>query len=104
MSWFADFEDLVTSAVTVTGHGEDLAAQHLGADSRIDAAAPGWTGRSAAALQTRVARWSAESTALVTRIGAHAQDLHACAQVYRCTEEQRARALDAGAVVLPNLP
>lgn len=97
MSWFADLEDLVTSAVTVTGHGEDLAAQHLAADGRIDAAVPGWAGRSAAALQNRAARWSATSTALVTRIGAHAQDLHTCAQVYRRTEEQRAS-------LLSNLP
>ena len=29
MSWFADLEDLVASAVTATGHGEDLAAAHL---------------------------------------------------------------------------
>ena len=54
-------------------------AAHLAADGRIEAAAPGWTGRSAAALAQRAARWSAVSTALVTRIGEHAQDLHTCA-------------------------
>ena len=36
MSWFADLEDLVASAVAVTGYGEDLAARHLAADGRID--------------------------------------------------------------------
>ena len=34
------------------------AAAHLAADGRIEAAAPGWTGRSAAALAQRAARWS----------------------------------------------
>ena len=97
MSWFADLEDLVASAVAVTGHGEDLATRHQAADSRIDAAAPGWTGRSAAALHARAARWAEVSTALVTRIGEHAQDLHTCAVVYRCTEEDRAS-------LLSNLP
>ena len=58
MSWFADLEDLVASAVTATGHGEDLAAAHLAADGRIEAAALGWTGRSAAALAQRAAHWS----------------------------------------------
>lgn len=100
MSWFADLEDLVASAVTATGHGEDLAAAHLAADGRIEAAAPGWTGRSAAALAQRAAHWSAVSTALVTRIGVHAEDLHTCARVYGSTEEQRARAL----AELSNLP
>jgi hypothetical protein len=40
------------------------------------------------------------STALVTRIGEHAQDLHTCARVYGSTEAQRARAL----AELSNLP
>ena len=55
---------------------------------------------SAAALAQRAARWSAVSTALVTRIGEHAQDLHTCAWVYGSTEEQRASAL----AELSNLP
>ena len=104
MSWFANLEDIVTSAVTVTGHGDDLAARHLAADGRIEAAAPGWTGRSAAALSDRAARWAATSTALLTRIGEHALDLHTCAQVYAATEGHRAQALDAVESHLPNSP
>ena len=104
MSWFADLEDIVTSAITVTGHGDELAARHLATDGRIDAAAPGWTGRSAAALNDRAATWAATSTALLTRIGAHALDLHTCAQVYAATEAQRAQALDAVGSHFPNSP
>ncbi len=104
MSWFANLEDLLASAVTVTGHGDDLAARHLAADGRIDVAAPGWAGRSAAALDDRAARWAATSNALLTRIGEHALDLHTCAQVYADTEARRAQALDAVESHFPNCP
>ncbi|MCI4673520.1 hypothetical protein [Candidatus Mycolicibacterium alkanivorans] len=96
MSWFAHLEDLVASATAVACHGDDLAARHLAADGRTDSAASGWTGRSAAALNDRAARWAATSTALLARIGEHAVDLHTCAHVYSVTEAQRAQACEQG--------
>lgn len=81
-----DLEELVTSATTVTGHGEDLARRQLAADNQISTAQAGWTGRSAAALANRASAWASSSAALVTRIGDHANELHACAQTFAATE------------------
>ncbi|MEZ0362674.1 hypothetical protein ACAG26_03105 [Mycobacterium sp. pUA109] len=83
----------MTAAVQVGGHGDDLAARHLAADNRIEAAAPGWAGRSAAALSARAARWAAASTAMVGRVGAHATDLHTGALRFSVLEATNARLL-----------
>lgn len=90
-----DLEQLQTSAMHVAGHGEDLATRHLAADNRIESAAPGWTGRSAEALANRASRWTAESTALVTRIGDHASGLHTSMQEFATMETHNAQALAA---------
>jgi WXG100 family type VII secretion target len=90
-----NIEHLVISAMEVSGHGEDLAARHLAADNRIESAAPGWTGRSAAALATRSAQWATTSTALVARIGEHASDMHSSAHEFATTEQHNAQALAA---------
>jgi uncharacterized protein YukE len=71
-----DLEALASSAAQVSGHGEDLAAAHLSSDNRIAAAQPGWVGRSAAALDTKTARWLEISRRLLTRVGGHALDLN----------------------------
>ncbi len=88
-----DLEDLLASAITATGHGEDLAQRHLGADNQIAAAQAGWTGSSAAALANRASLWAANSTALVTRIGEHATGMHACAQTFAAMEQYHAALL-----------
>jgi hypothetical protein len=75
-------EDLVTSGVTVTGHGEAVAVKHSAADARIEAAAGGWLGLSAAAMLTRSGEWAATTTALVARLGDHAQGLHTSAHCF----------------------
>jgi uncharacterized protein YukE len=76
MSLRVNLEYLATSAAQVTGHGEDLAISHLSTDNRFAAAQAGWAGRSAEALALRASQWAANSTALVTRIGEHANDLY----------------------------
>jgi uncharacterized protein YukE len=85
----------VGSAVATTGHGEHLASAQVTADGRIAAAEPDWAGRSAAALSTRAAIWSARSTELVTRIGEHANDMHASAHCFATNEIQTAADLEA---------
>lgn len=90
-----NLEHLVTSAVDVSGHGEDLATRHLAADNRIESAASGWTGKSAEALATRAAQWTTTSAALVTRIGEHACDLHTDAQQFSKLETHSAERLAA---------
>lgn len=81
-----NLEQLLTSAAHAVGHGEDLATRHLVADNRIESATPGWTGRSAQSLARRVSLWTAESTALVARIGDHASDLHTSMDAFATME------------------
>jgi uncharacterized protein YukE len=88
-----NLEHLATSAAQITDHGEDLAMSHLSADNRIAAAQAGWTGRSAAALALRAPRWAANSTALVTRMGDHANGFYACGQAFSAMEDRNAEKL-----------
>jgi WXG100 family type VII secretion target len=86
-----DVTDLVASAVAVTACGEDLAAGHLVADGRIDAASAGWRGQSAAALGALADRWAASTQAMLTRLRDHAATLHLSAAGF-AEHEQRAAA------------
>jgi uncharacterized protein YukE len=95
MSLWVDVEHLATSAAHVTGHGEELAMSHLSADNRIAAAQVGWAGRSAEALANRASLWTAQSTALITRIGEHANDLHSAGQSFAMAEDTNARQLSS---------
>jgi uncharacterized protein YukE len=80
-------EHLAASAAQITNHAEDLAASHLSADNQIAAAQPGWTGRSAEALAHRALLWAADSKALLTRMGEHANDFYSCGQAFSATED-----------------
>jgi uncharacterized protein YukE len=75
----ANIEHLATSGVAVTGHGEDLAAQHSAADGRIEAAQRGWQGLSAVAMSARTEAWRSTTSALLARMSDHAQGLHSTA-------------------------
>ena len=86
-------EDLVTSGVMVTGHGEDVAVKHCTADTRIESAQAGWQGRSAASMTLRLSAWSTTTTALLTQLSDHAQGLHTCAQEFCAMEERHTEAL-----------
>jgi uncharacterized protein YukE len=86
MSLRVNLEHLAISAAQVTGHGEDLAISHLSADNRIAAAQAGWSGRSAEALAQHASRWATSSTALVARIGQHANDLYAAGRAFATIE------------------
>jgi uncharacterized protein YukE len=88
-----DVTDLVASGVAVTACGEDLAAGHLAADGRIDAASAGWRGQSAAALGALADRWAASTEALLTRLRDHAAALHASAAGFTEHEQRAAAAL-----------
>ncbi|MGH3564103.1 MAG: WXG100 family type VII secretion target [Mycobacterium sp.] len=90
-----DVEHLLTAAIHVSGHSEDLAARHLAADNRLEAAAPGWAGRSAAALGNRAEFWRGRSNTLVARVGEHATDLHSSALRFSAMEERNAAALSS---------
>lgn len=93
MSVEVDVTDLVASGVAVTACGEDLAAGHLAADVRIDAASAGWRGQSAAALGALADRWAASTEALLTRLRDHAAALHASAAGFTEHEQRAAAAL-----------
>ncbi|HEU4360396.1 MAG TPA: WXG100 family type VII secretion target [Mycobacterium sp.] len=91
----ADVEQLVTAAVQVARHGEELAATHLAADNRLESAAPGWAGRSAAALDRRAELWREQSNRLVARVGGHASGLHSSACEFSAMELANSVALGA---------
>lgn len=93
MSVEVDVTDLVASGVAVTACGEDLAAGHLAADGRIDAAAAGWRGQSAAALGALADRWAASTEALLARLRDHAAALHLSAAGLTEHEQRAAAAL-----------
>jgi WXG100 family type VII secretion target len=95
MALRVNLEHLATSAVQVTGHGEDLATSHLSVDDRIAAAQGGWTGRSAQALARRTPQWTTNSTALVTQLGEHAHHLSTCGQAYTAMETHHTQQLDS---------
>jgi uncharacterized protein YukE len=86
MSLWAQLEHLVTAAAHVAGHGEDLAMSHLSTDNRIAAAQAGWAGQSAEALVHCASRWAVNSTALVTRLGEHADGLHTAGLAFAAME------------------
>lgn len=86
-------ENLVASAVAVSGHGEDLAAAWVAADGRVDAAQSGWQGRSAAALAGLAERWAAEGRSVVTRMGEHAVRLHVSAREFWAQDQGGAEEL-----------
>ncbi len=92
-------EDLVTSGLVVTGHGEDVATKHAAADGRIEAAQAGWRGLSAAAMSVRAQTWLGTTTALLTRMSDHAQALHASAQGFAQMDAENSRELES----LPDL-
>ncbi len=94
MSLRVVIEDLVASAVAVTGHGEDLAAAHAAADGRLEAAQSGWQGRSAAALGAVTARWAEDGRQLLARLGEHADRLCVCAREFGQQDAGGADALD----------
>lgn len=88
-----NIEDMVGSAVYVSGQGEDLAMGHLASDNKMESAQAGWQGISAAALSAKLASWHPKSQALLTRVADHAQGLHTAAQTFQETEVERARVL-----------
>ena len=81
-----NIEQLVTAAVQVAGHGEDLAAEHLATDNRLESAASGWAGRSAAALGNRAELWRYQSNRLLARVAGHANALHSTACEFAAME------------------
>ena len=93
MSVEVDWADLVASGVAVTACGEDLAAGHLAADGRIDAATAGWRGQSAAALGALADRWAASTEGLLARLREHATALHLSAAGFTEHEQRAAAAL-----------
>lgn len=93
MSLRVNIEDLAASGVAVTGHGEDVAAKHAAAASRIDAAQSGWQGASALAMTALSEQWLATTATLVTRLSDHAQGLHASAQGFTEMEQRNSQAL-----------
>jgi uncharacterized protein YukE len=87
-------EDMVGSAVHVTGQGEDLATAHVIADSKMDVAQPGWQGASAASLAAKLTDWQVTSKALLSRVADHAQGLHSAALAISSFEQAGAQALE----------
>lgn len=88
-------EDLVASAIAVTGHGEDLASAGAVADSLVESAQSGWQGCSAVALAVLAARWAEDSQALTQRMSDHAQGLLAGSRQFLHHDEGSSDALNS---------
>ena len=93
MALRVNVEDVVGSAVHVTGQGEDLAIGHLASDNKMETAQSGWQGTSALALAAKVAEWQPKSKALLARMADHAQGLHTAASTFASSEQERGQAL-----------
>ncbi len=97
MSLRVNVEDLASSGVAVSGHGEDVAVKHAAAAGRIDASQTGWQGASAVAMSALSEQWVVTTSALLTRLSDHAQGLHASAQGFAEMEQRSSQALEAPA-------
>lgn len=93
MSLRVNIDDLATSGVVVTGHGEDVATKHAAAASRIEAAQAGWQGASALAMTALSQQWLASTSALLTRLVEHAQGLHNSAVGFAEMEQHHSQML-----------
>ncbi|BBY58086.1 WXG100 family type VII secretion target [Mycolicibacterium sarraceniae] len=83
-------EGVDASATQVQGHGDDFAAGHSAAATRIWAAHGGWAGQSAQSLGAWAATLGKRAEALVTNVDDHGQHLHTTARTFAVTEERRA--------------
>lgn len=83
----ADLADMVESALRVSSHGEDLALNHQTTDEQIASAQSGWAGSSAMAMAERAGQWAQTSAAILARVSAHSQGLHASAQAFTSMED-----------------
>jgi WXG100 family type VII secretion target len=89
MALRVNVEDMVGSALHVSGQGEELAAAHLRSDNRIESAHAGWQGASAAAMSSKMAAWVQTSAVMLTRVSDHAQALHTAAHGFAANEQDR---------------
>jgi uncharacterized protein YukE len=94
MSFRVVIEDLVASAIAITGHGEDLAVACAAVDGHLEGAQSGWQGRSVVALAALAARWAQDSQAVLLRMSDHAQGLLAGAGQFLQQDQDSSDALD----------
>jgi uncharacterized protein YukE len=90
-----DVEQLASAGRQVGDQAEDMAAEFLSADNRIQAAQHGWVGVSAAALRARMARWLPASPGLVGKVSEHGFALQTAAVWHAAAEAQRAQNREA---------
>ena len=95
MTLKVNLEAMVSSAIHVSGQGEDLAVGHTSTDARMAGAEVGWQGTSAAAMSAKLASWTTTSATLLSRISDHSQGLHSTAAGFSTHEEQSRAALQA---------
>lgn len=88
-------EDLQVSAATVDAHADTVRTQHATADCRIEGAQKGLPAGSAAALATAVAKWQADSTAMVGRMASDSTGLRSGAAAYTAADSDAAAAVEA---------
>jgi WXG100 family type VII secretion target len=93
MTLRVNLEDMVGSALHVSGQGEDLAAAHLESDNQIESAHAGWQGTSAAAMSSKIAAWAQTSAQILGRVADHAQGLHMSAQAFADNEQENSQVL-----------
>jgi len=86
-------ELLTTAGGQVTGYTQDLEATFTSGDARMSAAQSGWTGRSAQALNTRVAAWQTTSAVISGRLVDHSAAFRITGAEFAETEQNNASAV-----------
>lgn len=88
-------EDLQVSAATVDAHADNVRARIAAADARFDGAQKGLPAGSAAALGAAVAKWQADSTAMIERMIGGSTGLRGGARAYVSADEEAAVAVES---------
>ena len=88
-------EDLQVSAATVDVHADEMHVRHATANGRIEAAQFGLPAGAAAALNTAVTKWQADTATLFGRLVGHSTGLRVGAASYQQTDEHSAGEITA---------
>jgi WXG100 family type VII secretion target len=93
-------EHLITSGAQADEHSQNVFITHTSADQAIESSLFSWAGQSQAAMTAKAEDWTTVTTALSTRLYAHAEALRTSGLSFAHMDQQNAENLDA--VYKPN--
>jgi WXG100 family type VII secretion target len=93
-------EHLITSGAQVDEHSQNVFVTHSAADQAIESSLFSWAGQSQMAMTAKAGEWTAVTTALTTRLYAHAEALRTSGLSFADMDQQNSQDLEA--VYKPN--